>query len=108
MERFVDRDLSGAEFRETVLDKARFVGVVMRDAELDGLITNLTVNGVEVTAYVEAELDRREPVRVLMRSDDLDDLREAWTVLQAGWAETIERLRRMGEEAAQAGVGGEW
>ncbi len=103
-----DLDLTGWVVRETVLDKSRFVGVVMRDAELDGLITNLTVNGVEVTAYVEAELDRREPVRVLLRSDDLDDLREAWMVLQAGWAETTERLRRMGEGAAQTSVGGEW
>ena len=60
----MDQDLTEAEFRECVLDRARLVGVVMQDAEIDGLVTNLVVNGVEVTAYVEAELDRRHPVRV--------------------------------------------
>ena len=103
-----DLDLSGWVVRETVLDRARFIGVVMRDAELDGLIENLVVNGVEVTAYVEAELDRRDPLRIQLRSDDLHDLREAWPVLQAQWAATIDRLHRLGEEAAQTSVGGEW
>ena len=59
MRRFDDEDLTGAEFRECDLSRTRLVGVVMQDAEIDGLITNLVVNGVEVTAYVEAELDRR-------------------------------------------------
>src|SRR5689334_6068040 len=93
MERFVDQDLTGAEFRETVLDRARFVGVVMQDAEIDGLVTHLVVNGVEVMAYVEAELDRRHPVRLLIRSDDPADLREAHRRLAADWDATIERMR---------------
>jgi hypothetical protein len=93
MERFVDQDLTGAEFRETVLDRARFVGVVMQDAEIDGLVTHLVVNGVEVMAYVEAELDRRHPVRLLIRSEDPADLREAHRRLAADWDATIERMR---------------
>src|SRR3954469_4317369 len=93
MERFVDQDLTGAEFRECVLDRARLVGVVMRDAEIDGLVGNLIVNGVEVTGYVEAELDRRHPVRVLIRSADPADLRAGWRQLQADWTATVERLR---------------
>ena len=71
MARYVDEDLHGAEFRECDLTGARLIGVVMQDAVIDGLITNLVVNGVEVTEYVEAELDRRHPVRVLIRSEDL-------------------------------------
>jgi hypothetical protein len=93
MKRFVEDDLTEAEFRECELDRARFVGVVMRGAEIDGLISDLVVNGVEVTAYVEAQLDRRHPVRVLIRSDDVDDLREGWRQLRADWARTVERLR---------------
>ncbi len=58
MERFVEQDLTGAEFRECDMTGARLIGVVMQDAEIDGLVTNLVVNGVEVTGYVEAELDR--------------------------------------------------
>src|SRR5215217_7334271 len=76
MRRFHDEDLTGAEFRECDLSRARLVGVVMQDAVIDGLVTHLVVNGVEVMSYVEAELDRRHPVRPLMRSADPGDLRE--------------------------------
>src|SRR5512132_1964690 len=82
MRRFDDEDLTGAEFRECDLSRARLVGVVMQDAEIDGLVTNLVVNGVEVMPYVEAELDRRHPVRLLIRSDEPSDLREAWRRLR--------------------------
>jgi hypothetical protein len=93
MERFVDWDLTAAEFRECVLDRARLVGVVMQDAEIDGLVANLVVNGVEVSAYVEAELDRRHPVRVVIRSDDPVELAEGWQLLRADWTATIKRMR---------------
>ncbi len=93
MERFVDQDLTGAEFRECMMSKTRFVGVVLEDADIDGLVTNLVVNGVEVMAYVEAELDRRHPVRVLIRSNEPADLREGHRQLVADWAATVERLR---------------
>ncbi|HTW21611.1 MAG TPA: DinB family protein [Mycobacteriales bacterium] len=107
MKRFVDEDLSAAEFRECMLDRSRFIGVVMQDAEIDGLITNLVVNGVEVTAYVEAELDRRYPVRILIRSDAPSELREGWRQLQADWTATIARLRTSpGVEHRM--VNGEW
>ena len=85
MRRFDDEDLTGAEFRECDLSRARLVGVVMQDAEIDGLVTNLVVNGVEVMSYVEAELDRRHPVRLLIRSDEPADLRQAWRKLRDDW-----------------------
>jgi hypothetical protein len=66
----------------------------MQDAEIDGLVTNLVVNGVEVTGFVEQELDRRSPVRLLIRSDDPAELREGWDVLRADWTNTIERMRQ--------------
>jgi hypothetical protein len=94
MERFVEKDLTGAEFRECMMSNARLIGVVMEDAEIDGLVTNLVVNGVEVTGFVAQELDRRSPVRVLIRSDDPAELREGWRVLRADWAATIERMRQ--------------
>ena len=94
MTRYVDEDLHGVEFRECDLTGARLIGVVMDEAVIDRLVTNLVVNGLEVTEYVEAELDRRHPVRALIRSDDPADLREAARQLRAGWAATIERIRR--------------
>jgi hypothetical protein len=95
MRRFDDEDLTDAEFRECDLSRARLVGVVMQDVEIDGLVTNLVVNGVEVMSYVEAELDRRHPVRLLIRSDEPADLREAWRQLRQAWATTTERARSM-------------
>jgi hypothetical protein len=107
VERFVDQDFSAAEFRECVLNGARLVGVVMQDAEIDGLVTNLVVNDVEVTAYVEAELDRRYPVRVLIRSDAAADLRDGWRQLQDDWTATIDRLRETPGMEHRT-VNGEW
>ena len=45
MKRFADEDLTGSEFRECDLSETRLVGVVMQDAVIDGLVTNLVVNG---------------------------------------------------------------
>jgi hypothetical protein len=108
MSRFEEQDLTGAEFRECDLTGARLVGVVMKDAVIDGLVENLVVNGVEVTSYVEAELDRRHPVRLLIRSVDPADLREAHRQLQATWASTVHGLREMPPGSEEHRVGGEW
>lgn len=108
MRRFDDEDLAGAEFRECDLSGARLVGVVMENVEIDGLVTNLSVNGVEVMPYVEAELDRRYPVRLLIRSEDPGDLRMAWQQLGDDWAATIERVRSMPEGTEHESVDREW
>jgi len=106
--KFEDQDLTDVEFRECDLTRARLIGVVMQDAVIDGLVSNLVVNGVEVMTYVEAELDRRHPVRLLMRSADPADLAEADRRLRADWAATIERVRGMRHGAEHQRVGGEW
>src|ERR1700758_101966 len=94
MARFEDQDLTDVEFRECDLTRARLIGAVMRDAVIDGLVTNLVVNGVEVTSYVEAELDRRHPVRLLIRSADPADLPEDFRQLPGEWS-AVETLRHL-------------
>jgi hypothetical protein len=108
MARFQDQDLTDAEFRECDLTRARLIGVVMQDAVIDGLVSHLVVNGVEVASYVEAELDRRHPVRLLIRSADPADLRQASVQLRTGWAATLERLGGMPDGSEHQRVGGEW
>lgn len=108
MTRFEDQDLTDAEFRECDMTRVRLIGVVMQDAVIDGLVTNLVVNGVEVTSFIEAELDRRFPVRLLIRSTDITDLRGAARQLRADWAETVARLRGMPEGSEHRRVGGQW
>jgi hypothetical protein len=108
MARFEDQDLTDAEFRECDLTRARLIGVVMQDAVIDGLVTNLVVNGVEVMSYVEAELDRRHPVRLLIRSAEPADLRQGFGQLRADWAATLGRLQGMPAGSEHQRVGGEW
>src|SRR6185369_11790058 len=108
MRRFHDEDLTGAEFRESDLSRARMVGVVMQDAVIDGLVSNLVVNGVEVMSYVEAELDRRHPVRLLIRSADPADLLRGFVQLRTDWAATLERLQKLPKGSEHQRVGGEW
>jgi uncharacterized damage-inducible protein DinB len=108
MARFEEQDFTDAEFRECDLTRVRLIGVVLQDAVIDGLVSNLVVNGVEVGAYVGAELDRRHPVRLLIRSADPADLRHAHEQLQTEWRTTVERLREMPEGSEHRRVGGEW
>jgi DinB superfamily/Pentapeptide repeats (8 copies) len=108
MARFEDQDLTGAVFRECDLTRARLIGVLMRDAVIDGLVDNLVVNGVEVSSYVEAELDRRDPVRPLIRSADPNDLLNGLRELRAAWSTTLEGLGRMPHGSEDRRVGGEW
>ena len=86
MDKRIERaDLAGAVIRDVNLRGARFervrlTGSVMRGMELgqvriDGDIEGLVINGVEVDAFVGAELDRRYPDRVKMRPTDPDGFR---------------------------------
>ncbi|MDR2983244.1 MAG: DinB family protein [Nocardiopsaceae bacterium] len=108
MTTFKDQDLTDAEFRECDLTRTRLIGVVMQDATIDGLVSNLVVNGVEVTSYVESELDRRHPVRLLIRSADPAELRNGFLQLRTDWAATLARLQGMPKGSEHQRVGGEW
>lgn len=90
---FRERDLTGARFRNVVLDGASIRGVWARTLELSGWFGSLEVNGVDVAPYVEAELDRRDPDRVLVRATTADGYREAWAMLERRWDDAVARAR---------------
>jgi hypothetical protein len=106
--RFADCDMSGAEFREVDLTGVRMRGVMMVDADIDGLVRNLVVNGVDVAPLVEAELDRRHPERLLLRSADPDELRRGWAVLESMWKATTDRIEALPEADRQRRIEDEW
>ncbi len=108
MTRFDHANLTDSEFRECDLTRAQLIGVVMQDAAIDGLVRNLVINGVEVSEYVEAELDRRHPVRRLIRSTDPLELLQGSRELRAAWSATIGRLSTMPDGSEYRSVGGEW
>ncbi|WP_343950130.1 pentapeptide repeat-containing protein, partial [Spirilliplanes yamanashiensis] len=116
--RFDRADLSGAEFRGADLSGARFhgadlTGAVMRgvelvDVDINGEVSNLVINGVDVAPLILAELDRRDPDRVLMRPDDAAGFRRAWDLIGERWRGTVERAARLPEELLHESVDGEW
>jgi DinB superfamily/Pentapeptide repeats (8 copies) len=116
-------DLRGAEFVDADLRGARFVGaylsgVVMRGVDVSGADidapwllegeSSLTVNGVDVAPFVEAELNRRFPGRADRRATDPDGLRAAFATLERTWAATVERVAAMPAGTVDVSVGGEW
>ncbi|HET9969268.1 MAG TPA: pentapeptide repeat-containing protein, partial [Streptosporangiaceae bacterium] len=101
---FIREDLSGATFDQVDLTSARFRnvdltgasirGALLINVDLDGMLENVTVNGVDVVPLVEAELDRRYPDRAKMRPADADGFRAAWDILERLWQQTNEHARQ--------------
>jgi hypothetical protein len=103
---FGDVDMSGATFRETDLSNVRMRGVLLFNADIDGAINGLKVNGVEVLPLIEAELDRRHPERLTLRPTTPKEVVAACDVVEAMWRPTIERAVAL--EAQHRSVDGEW
>jgi uncharacterized protein YjbI with pentapeptide repeats len=96
----------GARFDIADLRSARFTdcdmtGVTIRDCwlvnvSISGYVSSLTVNGVDVTDFVNAELDRRHPERVQFREGQTaDDVRAIWDAIERRWAQATERAGRL-------------
>ena len=105
---FFELDMSGARFREVDLTGVLMYGVLLTGGDLDGDITGLRVNGVEVEPLIEAELDRRHPERVALRAATPAGLQEALAVVEAMWAPTIERARSRPPVDLDRSVNDEW
>ncbi|GAA2691450.1 DinB family protein [Actinoplanes palleronii] len=105
---FINENLQNARFRNVDLSGALIRGAVLENTDIDGYITGLTVNGVEVAPLVEAELNRRYPDRAKMSPTDPAGYREAWTILERLWAGTVERARTLRPELLDERVDGEW
>jgi uncharacterized protein YjbI with pentapeptide repeats len=101
-------DLSDARFQAVDLSRAVMRGVDLIDVDISGEIENLVINGVDVTAFIEAELDRRHPDRVKMRPTDPGGFRDAWHLLDHLWEGTIDRARRYTPAQLNESVNGEW
>ena len=107
--RFDVADLRGARFTDCDL-----TGVTIRDGwlvnvSISGYLRNVTVNGVDVTDFVSAELDRRHPERVQFRAGQTaDDVRAMWDTIERLWTEALERAGRLPAAALAEQVDEEW
>lgn len=106
--RFEEVDFSGAWFRNVYFQGVVMRGAWLQDLDIDGAVDNVTVNGVDIGPLVEAELDRREPERVLMRAHTADEFRAGWETLERLWAGTVEHARTLPEELLHERVLDEW
>jgi hypothetical protein len=57
---------------------------------------------------IEAELDRRDPDRSLVRPTDADGFRRAWDVVVRRWDAAVQCARWLPEELLHERVDGEW
>ena len=95
-QQFFHQDLRGVRFVESDLSGVVMRGVVASGMDIDAPWLSegdgLLVNGVDVTGFVEAELDRRFPGRELRRASDPAALRSAWDALSTAWASIREHV----------------
>lgn len=90
--RFVGTRLNGARIHDALMDDVKITGTSLRNAQIwSNGIAGLTINGVEVAPFVEAELDRRHPERRNLRATDADGVRRAWDDIESVWNRTLER-----------------
>jgi hypothetical protein len=102
-------DLAGLEIRDCEVSGLKIVDCYGTDVYLGGQFERAVVNDVDVTAYVEGELDRQQPTRVLARNAACpDDYRTAWDAIETLWEATLDRARRLPEAKLHEQVNGEW
>ncbi|MBB2914127.1 hypothetical protein FHS43_005439 [Streptosporangium becharense] len=106
---FTGADLTGARFRDCDMRQVKIISSVLVDVSVSGEIENFLVNGIDVTGYVAAELDRRHPERVLVRQmKTVADHREAWRTIETLWSDTLTRAERLPEPLLHERVDDEW
>jgi hypothetical protein len=106
--RFRRVDLTGAEMAGVKLHHVKMKNVELCDVEVSGDLQGVTINGVEIAPLLEAELNRRDPLRAKMRPKDADGFREAWGIVTQRWSETLDHARTFPEDALHESVDGEW
>ncbi|MGW3959149.1 DinB family protein [Amycolatopsis sp. NPDC005003] len=102
-------ELAGLEIRDCEVSGLKIVDCYGSDVYLGGDFERVVVNDVDVTAYVDAELDRRHPARVLARdAASPEDYRAAWDAVEKLWGATLERVKLLPEAELHERVDGEW
>jgi len=77
------------------------------NVNVDALVENVVINGVDVTAFVN-ERDPWYPLRSMLRPAAPADMRATWAALEAEWAITTDQALALPAGALHASVNGEW
>jgi hypothetical protein len=106
--RFLEADFSGARFHGVNFSNVKISDAWLFNVQISGLVGNLSVNGVDVSAYVEAELNKRHPERLLLAPFDADGMRNAWKSIEGFSAVTLARARALPPDELDVSVDEEW
>ena len=107
--RFDAADLRGARFTDCDLTDVTIRDGWLVNVSISGYLSNVTVNGVDVTGFVSAELDRMHPERVQFREgENADDFRAMWNTIERLWAQAAGRAGRLPAAALAEQVNEEW
>lgn len=106
---FEASDLSGARFRDCDLSRVKIVDSWLDEMNVSGMARRLIVNDIDVTGFVEGELDRRHPERARVREmRTADEYRTVWELIERLWTGTTARAERLPEPVRHERVDGEW
>ncbi len=107
--RFTVADLTGARFLDCDMSQVKIVDSWLVDVNMSGYVSHFVVNDVDVTAFVESELDRRRPERVQLRQmQTAADYRAMWDTIERLWSDTVARAELLPEAARWVRVDDEW
>ena len=105
-------DLSGSVLRACDVNNVKIVGSDITNLRIDGhagRAGTVIIDDVDVTAYVDAELDRRFPELVQMREmQTADDFRATWSAVEQLWDDTVVRAQLLPPESLGERVDDEW
>ncbi|WNV87923.1 DinB family protein [Umezawaea sp. Da 62-37] len=102
-------DLTGLEIRDCEVSGLKIVDCYGSDVRIGGDFERVVVHDVDVTAYVQSELDRLHPARALARNAvSVEDYQAAWNAVETQWSATLDRVRLLPDAAQHQQVDGEW
>ena len=104
---FWGADLTGARFRDVNLTDVKVSHAWLVNVDIDALVENIVINGVDVTAYVN-ERDPWYPLRAMLRPTTPEGMRAAWAALEDEWAKTLAVAAALPEQALHESVNGEF
>jgi DinB family protein/pentapeptide repeat protein len=106
---FTVADLTGARFVDCDMTQVKVVDSWLVDVNVSGFVSNFLVNDIDVTEFVNAELDRRHPERAQLRAlRTADAFRAMWDTVDRLWSNALARAERLPESARYDRVDDEW
>jgi len=107
--RFINADCSGLTLRDCNVTHFKITNSYLDDVRVSGHLGNVVVNDIDVTAFVQEELDRRHPERKQLRAmNSAADFEAMWTVIDQLWSDATSRAQQLPENSLDERVDDEW